>query len=560
MSYLLDCLGRGLLATIQAAFERQLPSNEDGIDTLAERFAASPASADLALCLGTAYLQAHRLHEARQAFEQARALLPSSSLPAIGMACVFDALGDYQRTIHHLAAAQACDPQDPAIPFAIGFCQEREGETEGAIANYNVAIGLCPQLRNAYERLAAIAVRQGDWDEAIRNYRQLLDLEPGDLEVLLTLANLTLHTDEPENAIEQYQRALLIDPDPSQDPLPAADEIETEQKLRETIATLEKLVKKYPGMPVFNVHLGDLYAKIGEDQQAVSQYQCALENHPDFLEATVKLGTQHLRQERYVDAAQFFNKAVELNDRLMTAFVGLGVSQHAAGRECEALASLDLAASLEPSTTLLFAEAARLQLKAQDEDGFRAGDMGDLHVTLDDGDDLIYEAIRRHRQALTTAPNHADLHYRLGLLLRQVGEYEDAIAAFENATAINPSYHRAMVKLGICLKEAGRTDDAIRVFRQALSHNQRYVDIHYQLGLLFAQGEQFELAVEEFEQAVAGNDRNISFRANLALALQNIGMIDRAAATWRSICELTRRPLDLVTDPEQRISSSEPWE
>ena len=31
-----------------------------------------------------------------------------------------------------------------------------------------------------------------------------------------------------------------------------------------------------------------------------------------------------------------------------------------------------------------------------------------------------------------------------------------------------------------------------------------------------------------------------ALRANLALALQNIGMVDRATATWRSICELAR--------------------
>ena len=127
-----------------------------------------------------------------------------------------------------------------------------------------------------------------------------------------------------------------------------------------------------------------------------------------------------------------------------------------------------------------------------------------------------------------------------------------AIRAFRNAVEINPGYAKALVKLGICLKEAGQSDEAIEVFRQALTLDNNFVDVHYQLGLLFAQRNRFELAVEEFELAVAGNDQNLAFRANLALALQNIGMLDRADATWHSICELARDS-DRVLDRRMHI-------
>ena len=101
-------------------------------------------------------------------------------------------------------------------------------------------------------------------------------------------------------------------------------------------------------------------------------------------------------------------------------------------------------------------------------------------------------------------------------------------------------YVEATNKLGICLKEMGQADEAVEMFRRALSLRDDFVDVHYELGLLFSQRNQFDLAVEAFKRASAGDPRNISFRANIALALQNIGMLDRAAATWRSICELAR--------------------
>jgi len=64
------------------------------------------------------------------------------------------------------------------------------------------------------------------------------------------------------------------------------------------------------------------------------------------------------------------------------------------------------------------------------------------------------------------------------------------------------------------------------------------VDLHYRLGCLFAERNHFELAVEHFGCCVEKNPVNPEFRANLALALQGMGLLDKAAATWRGLCEL----------------------
>jgi tetratricopeptide (TPR) repeat protein len=242
---------------------------------------------------------------------------------------------------------------------------------------------------------------------------------------------------------------------------------------------------------------------------------------------------------------------------LITAFVGLGVAQHACGHEQESLATFDLAASLEPSTTLLFSETARLQVQSETPPSGYDGILPESEGGTALGhDDFLEEAIQRHELALVGTPGHADLHYRHGLLLRQVGRLDEATEALRRAIEINPQYSKALVKLAICLKERGEVDAAIETFQRALRLDGEYVDVHYQLGLLFAQRSQFDLAIEQFEQAVAGNDQNIAFQANLALALQNIGLVDRAAATWRSICELSRRDDEVLAVREQILRKS----
>jgi tetratricopeptide (TPR) repeat protein len=200
-----------------------------------------------------------------------------------------------------------------------------------------------------------------------------------------------------------------------------------------------------------------------------------------------------------------------------------------------------LASSIEPNTTLLYAEVARLQLKSGVEQEARqhlcAGPPEVAGPVEDSITDLIEAQIAHHRRLAARRPNHPDVHYRLGLLLRQRGHLEEAIEHFEQAVHINPVYTKALIKLGLALYEADRTDEAIRSLQGALALHPEYVDLHYRLGVIFASRQQFQLALEHFDRAVASHGENLDYRENLAIALENMGMIDRAKAMWHRIEE-----------------------
>src|SRR5690606_2574607 len=103
----------------------------------------------------------------------------------------------------------------------------------------------------------------------------------------------------------------------------------------------------------------------------------------------------------------------------------------------EALGSFDLAASLEPNSTLLYAEVARLQLKCavqQETERYFGSELAEVAAPPEERlDDLVERQIDRHRRIAAERPNHADVHYRLGLLLRQRGYLDEAIECFERA-------------------------------------------------------------------------------------------------------------------------------
>ena len=207
-----------------------------------------------------------------------------------------------------------------------------------------------------------------------------------------------------------------------------------------------------------------------------------------------------------------------------------------------------MAAGVEPNSTLLFSEVARLQLKVAaarqakrylSPEAITAAPEGppDEHVTS-----LMERPIANLRAALEERPNHADLHYRLGLLLRQCGDLQGAIAEFNRALAINPQYLKALVKLALALRQAGDLPAAIAAAERALTLDPQAADLHYQLGLMFADQNQFALALDRFDHAVRQAPRNFEYVANLGLALQNMGLLDRATETWRTLFDVATPP------------------
>jgi tetratricopeptide (TPR) repeat protein len=273
----------------------------------------------------------------------------------------------------------------------------------------------------------------------------------------------------------------------------------------------------------------------------MDQYLAAIRIHPNYLEAAVKVGTVHLRRGRQDEAAQWFNRAVDINDRLLTAYVGLGVAQHEGGKVEDAMATLEMAANIEPNTTLLFSEMARLQLQSAVS---RQADQYLTPLAAAQGEggrtmaNLLDVQVQRYREAIRRRPNYADLHYRLGLLLRQRGELDEAVASFREALDINPNYVSAVVKLGLALRQMGKHEEAIDVLRHTSEEKPESVELHYQLGLVFADRNNFSLAVEQFEAGLQKDARNIDLHANLALALENMGLLDRAAVSWDALAEM----------------------
>ncbi len=64
-------------------------------------------------------------------------------------------------------------------------------------------------------------------------------------------------------------------------------------------------------------------------------------------------------------------------------------------------------------------------------------------------------------------PNNANSHYMLGMILREVGEIDEAIASYRKAVELRPDRAVAHHALGQALQAAGEEEEAERALEEA---------------------------------------------------------------------------------------------
>lgn len=116
-------------------------------------------------------------------------------------------------------------------------------------------------------------------------------------------------------------------------------------------------------------------------------------------------------------------------------------------------------------------------------------------VQLSIADNNIKAATEAAKAAAQTAPGVAPIWFQLGLLYYASGDFDNAIAALEQAVAIIPDYANAKYFLGLSYSTKGRAGDALRQFEDIEQTNPQNAEVKLILQNLRAGKPLFEGAV-----------------------------------------------------------------
>jgi len=422
--------------------------------------------------------------------------------------------------------------------YALGHCYERLGKESQAIEFYQDCLKFKKYLELPAQRLAAIYYKNGHLDRATEQYETLQSEYPEDISTLITLGYLYMAAGADELAIATFNKAILMHPDNFHAEEDEADRLIAQGQLYEAIEQIDDYLRDQPNRTDLLLRRADVLRMLGSTADAVAQYEAVVRMCPNLLEATIKLGTQYLQMDQDELAAEQFNRAVEINDKIVDAYIGLASSQKSAGAASEALGTLSLAAAIQPNSSLLLAETASLRFKAGLGENFASqGGKSDSAA-------LSQAVIVAHCQQVAKRPQNSDLRYRLGVLMLNVGRIQDAVRSFEAALEINPIYTRARTKLAICLLESDRKREALDCLPGRESIDKDTLDLHYKTALLYCDRLRFASSLLNLEHHLEKNFANSDATVNISVILQNLGMLDRASATWDSLTETANQAIE----------------
>ncbi len=439
--------------------------------------------------------------------------------------------------IEELNSVYLRQPNNTMALYVLGHCYERLGKESQAVEFYQDCLKFKNYLQLPAQRLAAIYFKNGQLEKAIQLYKLLKEQYPDDISALVTLGYLYMFGASYAEAIATFNTAILIHPDNFLTQDDCLVRLIHNGELHEALERLEDLLGQEPDRVDLIASEGDVLSMLGATAEAVSRYQQALRICPDFLEATIKLGTQYLQMHTEQLAAEQFNKAVEINDKIVDAYVGLATAHKLAGSDSDALATLALAAAIQPNSSFLFAETATLIFKT-----VLAGELA-----FQEGDDqtrLIEAVVEAHRQQIINQPQNPDLHYRMGLLMMSVSRISGAIESFQTALGINPTFSRARTKLAICLFQTGRKEDALEELTAPEHLDRDTLELHYKTALLYCDRVRFASSLFNLDRYMEHNFALAETAVNISIVLQNLGLLDRVAAMWENLSETADRAID----------------
>ncbi len=446
---------------------------------------------------------------------------------------------DLQEAIEELNSIYMRQPSNTLALYLLGHCFERLGHQAQAVEFYQDCIKFNSYLQLPAQRLGAIYFKDERLDEAIAQYEPLKEQYPDDIATLVTLGYLYIATGQYPTAVETFNTAILIHPDNFVMHDDSLDELIYSGQLQEALDQIDVRLLDEPERADLIAKQADILAMMGGISDAIARYQQALRICPDFLEATIKLGTCLLKMHVDQLAAQQFNRAIEINDKIVEAYMGLAAAQRLAGRSAEASNTLSLASAIQPNSSFLFAETAKLILKAALE--------ANLLPAPPDGQLFEQSVLAAHQHHLAQCPNNPDLHYRLGLLHMNGSRLAEASECFKAALAINPTFSRAAVKLAVCLFETGHKEEALDLIMPQHDYDATTLDLYYRTALLYCNRVKFASSMINLQHQIEadGGDAGASRQSasdldpatNISIVLQNLGLSDTTGLMWENLCQ-----------------------
>ena len=485
-------LARDLSADARMRFERgsELAARHrqyrDALEDFRAVLAEDPDHAPAVVSAAQCHAALGDLTPARTLYERALTLglAPNSVVTVrreLGKLCM--RLGAFDDAQAHLERARRLARADPEIAALLGDAYRKRGAPERAIGEYERALSIDADRRDAHVGLASAFLETGDSAGAVRHARSAIEIDPFDPDAwyVVTRALTKLgESDQARVALRSYTRMRAYSTD---------------------VDAIGKALGNHPENIGLAQALADRHAREGNLHAAVAAYERATGDESARQAAYTNIALLRLRQSDAAKAAVALRLASESGGEGAALHVAYG-EFHTASRDwTTASVSYRAALSLSPTMTQAW--------------------VGLMRAAAMTGGRSAAEAILG--EWLATNPRSSTAWNERGLLDFGDGSPDAAISALERAVALDPTNHEAANNLAWTYADTGRDLTRARELAHAVLAATPTAAAFDTLAYIEQQAGDLVAALAAIERAVSMNPTNAEYRRRRDAILRALG-------------------------------------
>ncbi|MCW5619893.1 MAG: tetratricopeptide repeat protein [Burkholderiales bacterium] len=354
----------------------------------------------------------------------------------------------------------------------------------------------------------AVALQQrGATAEAMSTIDAVLQRQPRNWQALLLLGLMKLQTGDAQRASGLLARAAQLQPAHADTHFHLAQALQQLGDGEQAEASYRKAATLQPGNWLVHFHLGLLLEESGQTAAAGEAYARAVTCNGRSGEALNNLGNVLLKLGQTTQAEQRLRQAIDVNPALACAHLNLGMLlARDAASEREALAALEEAARLAP------------------EDAQAHFHMGVLLASRH----RHLQAIKAYRRTLELAPMHVEALNNLAVVHLEMWQDELAEEVLERALALWPGLIEGWNNLGNLRLRQERWREAREAYERALALDPDFAPALTGLGTALSENGDLTAARACYERALALDPTATAVLVGHAGNLQRLGDLEGA--------------------------------
>lgn len=453
------------------------------------------------------------------------------------------------------------------------------GRHDEAVALAKKLVAGNPKNAASNEMYALLLLQTGTEADASKSLSELQNLvknNPDDPVLHVDLARAYFGLNNSDKSLSEALEAIRLAPKAMPPRIIASRVYEDRGEHAKALEQTDVVLAAEPRNPEARLVRDRALIGINEADKAQPELEALVNEFPRMNDPRLQLAELYLAQKQYDKAAAEFTAVWKSTPPDNRGFVGLQSVKLAQGHADEAIAAMQDVVNKNPRILGFRYQLANFQ-------GTAGTQM--MSSNPDRARQLFQQAADNYKEILKTTAESTDVWLRLGTLQRQLGQFDAALASFEQASNASPRSPAPLLNQATLLEALGKTKEAIAAYNkvlgvdpenalamnnlaflnaqngtnldQAMTYAERAKkqfpdnpDITDTLGYVYYQKNLNNEAVRIFRQIVQEHPQNGTFHFHLAMALLKEGDKDGARSEAEKALKNTSQP-----DQQSKIRS-----